>query len=380
MAGVTQPWSQVVWPPLDDGGAMTEARMKAIPAIGRGLALIEGMGMQMPMDAMRGDVRLRRPRILDQPDPRPGRDRAWFVGRQLDDYLVHGNAVHYLTSVDATTGWPTSVLHMPAAEVSLVVDGDGGEHYYWRGRRLDGDLVVHVRRGSDPLTPERGWGVLEQHAKTLGRIDQQGAYEESLMRDAAVPSVAVETSNAKPDPVQMDAAADRWREKFSGPRREPVFLPSGWTVKPLSWSPADSQLVEARQLSLVDAANILNLDAFWVGGSVSAGLTYRSPGPMWLNLLRQTMAPILEQVELAWSRAWLPHGQRLRFEREAILAEDKQTTTTWVTRAKAAGLVTASEGRVALGYSAELPDELVVAPDTGQAPDSQDPDLTKETE
>ncbi len=361
VAGVTQPWNQVLWPPADPtgGGVMTAVRMKAIPAIGRGLALIEGMGMQMPMDAMRGDVVLPRPRLLAQPDPRPGRDRAWFVGQQLDDYLVHGNALHYVTAY-TPSNWPAAVMHLPACEMQLVVDPHGSEYYYWRGRELDMSRVVHVRRGADPLNPERGWGVLEQYMRTLARIDKQGRYEESVMDSAAVPSAAVETTNAKPSQEEMDAAADRWAEKFAGPQRKPVFLPAGWTVKPLSWSPADSQLVEARQLSLVDAANILNLDSFWVGGSVASGLTYRSPGPMWLNLLRQTFAPILTSFELVWSQAWLPQDRMLRFEREAILAEDKQTTVSWVGRAVASRLITQSEGRVALGYSADLPAELHV--------------------
>ena len=79
---------------------------------------------------------------------------------------------------------------------------------------------------------------------------------------------------------------------------------------------------------------------------------------MWLNLLRQTMAPILEQLELTWSLVWLPAGDRVRFARDVVLAEDKTTAVGWVGRALAAKLITQSEGRVALGYSADVPAEL----------------------
>ncbi len=357
--GVTQPWNGVVWPPAESNwsldAGMTAQRMKAIPAIGRGLSLIEGMAMQMPLDATRGDVVLPRPRLLEQPDL--DADRAWFVGEQVDDYWVHGNAVHLVTARDAT-GWPAAVKHLPCSRVDMVVAPDGTRSYAYDGVLLPAGDVVHVRRGADPLVPERGWGVLEQYTRSLARIDKQGLYEESVMDGAAVPSAVVTVSGEKPSQEQMDDAADRWMDRFSGPRRRPVFLPAGFEVKPLSWSPADSQLVEARQLSLVDAANIMNLDAFWVGGSIASGLTYRSPGPMWLNLLRQTMAPILEQLELTWSAAWLPRGQRVRFQRDAVLAEDKNTAVSWASRARAAGMVTLAEARVAIGYSAEIPDEL----------------------
>ncbi len=359
--GVTQPWNGVVWPPTEsnwsfgDSPVLTSQRLKAIPAIGRGLTLIEGMAMQMPMDAKRGDTFLPRPRLLEQPDPTV--DRAWFIGVQWDDYLVHGNAVHLVTARDAT-GWPSAVAHLPAALVSMVVDADGVVSYWYQGVELSAGDVVHIRRGADPLWPRRGMGVLEQFMRPLSRMEKQGRYEESVLDGAAVPSAVVTVSNGKPSQEELDQASDRWVEKFSGPQRRPVFLPNGMTVTPLSWSPSDSQLVEARQLSLTDAANILNLDAFWVGGSVSSGLTYRSPGPMWLNLLRQTAAPILEQFELTWSRAWLPHGQQISFDRRVVLAEDMGTAVSWVSRAVREKLITVSEGRKALGYSVEVPDEL----------------------
>lgn len=356
--GVTQPWNGGVFPPAESNwaldGTMTSQRLKAIPAIGRGLSLIEGMGMQMPLDAARGDVVLPRPRLLEQPDL--DADRAWFVGQQIDDYLVHGNAVHLVTARDAT-GWPAAVKHLPCDRVDLVVDREGHRSYAYDGVELQTADVVHVRRGADPLEPERGWGVLEQYMRTLSRIDKQGQYEERVLDGGAVPSATVSV-NGNPSQEIMDAAEERWMEKFSGPQRRPVFLPNGMVVTPLSWSPADTELVDARKLSLVDAANILNLDSFWVGGSIASGLTYRSPGPMWLNLLRQTMAPILEQLELTWSRAWLQAGDRVRFARDVVLAEDKTTAVGWVGRALAAKLITQSEGRVALGYSADVPAEL----------------------
>jgi phage portal protein BeeE len=351
------------------------------------LALIEGMAMQMPMDAIRGDVVLPRSRLLEQPDPMV--DRAWFVGMSWDDYLVHGNAVHLVTSRDAQGGWPASVMRLPPELVDMTVDPEGRRMYWLQGVELPIRDVVHVPRGSDPLFPGRGVGILEQHMRALSRMDKQGRYEESVLDGAAVPSAVVSVVG-KPSQEEMDDAADRWMKKFSGPQRRPVFLPDGAVVTPLSWSPSDSQLVEARQLSLTDAANVLNLDAFWVGGAIASGLTYRSPGPMWLNLLRQTVAPILEQFELTWSQAWLPRGQRVKFARRAVLEDDMGTTVGWVDRGVKGGLMTLSEGRVFLGLSAEVPAELrkkpqpaalvPAVPGPDEAPDQDNEDDSDEQE
>ena len=362
--GVTQPWNGVLFPVegsnwVPGGDVTTSAQLKAIPAIGRGLSLIEGMAMQMPLDAMRGDVVLPRTRLLEQPDP--GVDRAWFVGMLFDDYLVHGNAVSLVTSRDAQ-GWPSSVTRLAPELVDLVVDVDGRSEYWCAGQLLPASDVTHVRRGADPVWPGRGVGVLEQFMRALSRMDKQASYEENVLDGSAVPSTVVTTPNAKPSQEELDAASDRWIEKFSGPQRRPVFLPNGTTVTTLSWSPSDSQLVEARQLSLTDAANVLNMDAFWVGGAIASGLTYRSPGPMWLNLLRQTVAPILEQFELTWSQAWLPRGQRIKFQRRVVLEDDMGTTVGWVDRAVKGRLMTLSEGRVFLGLSADVPAELKTKP------------------
>ena len=57
--------------------------------------------------------------------------------------------------------------------------------------------------------------------------------------------------------------------KFSGPTREPVFLPNGTAVIPLAWSPTDTQLAEARHMSLLDVANMFNLDGYWLGAPVA---------------------------------------------------------------------------------------------------------------
>jgi len=361
-SGVTQPWNGVVFPTADSnwtvGGASevtTAQQLRAIPAIGRALALIEGMAMQMPLDAVRGDVVLARPRLLEQPDPTV--DRAWFTSQMVDDYLVHGNALCLVTARDAL-GWPAAVARLAPELTDMVVDVDGRREYWVGGRLLPTADVVHVRRGADPLLPGRGVGVLEQYTRSLSLMGKQTQYEAAVLDGAAVPSAAVITPNSKPSQEELDAASDRWMDKFSGPQRRPVFLPNGSSVVPLSWSPADSQLVEARQLSLTDAANIMNLDAFWLGGSIASGLTYRSPGPMWLNLLRQTVAPILEPFELTWSQAWLPRGQRVRFGRRVVLEDDMGTTVGWVGQAVSGGLMTLSEGRVFLGLSADVPAEL----------------------
>ena len=361
-AGVLQPWNQVIFPSADSNwpvwGGMTSALLKSIPAIGRAYELIEGMAAQMALDDVKGDRILPRPQLLDDPDPE--HDRAWFVVQQLDDYLTHGNAMHYVTSYDSA-GWPATVAWLPAQWVTRAEDGDGEPVWWCGGMQLDTDRIVHVQRGADPWATWRGMGVLEQYARTLKRMVKQETYETEILDGAAVPSVVITTPNAEPSQVELDAAKDMWMQKYGGPTRKPAILPRGSEVKPLAWSPHDSQLVEARKLSLVDAGNVMNIDGYWLGAE-NGSYQYKSPGPMYLNLLRQTVGPILARFELAWSKAWLPRGRRVQFRRTDVLGDDMSTTVQWVSAAVKSQLMTQSEGRVLLGLSADVPAELKPKP------------------
>lgn len=353
-----QPYSEIVWPEAWRSARLTASRVKGIPAIGRGLSLICGMGKQMPLDDVRGDVVLPRPRLLDQPDP--DQARSWFVDVQLEDYLVHGNALHLVTARDSF-GWPLAGTWLPASWSTVTKMPDGRMDYWCAGVHLNTADVVHVRRGADPLFPWRGQGVVEQYLASLGLLVDQQAYEGRVLRGSAVPSVVVIAPNEDPSQDEIDQAKAAWVDKYGGPTREPAVLPKGTEVHPLAWSPADSQLVEARKLGLTDAANMLNLDGYWVGAE-TGGYSYKSPAPMYLNLLRQTVSPILEDFEGVWSAAWLPRGRRVRFQRTAVLGDDMQTMVGWVAAAVKAKLITQSEGRVLLGFGADVPAELKPKP------------------
>lgn len=343
-------------------GWMTPEVAASLPGIGRGLDLITGQIMQMPLDDFRGVEPLPRPRLLEQPDPE--QSRAWFVQVQAIDYLLNGNAVHYVTSYDAA-GWPAAVTWLPSQWVNLVVvpypvDGSGAvrrQVEWWVGGvRLDTARVVHVKRKACSWAPWRGIGVVEQHLDALTSTRDQHAYEATMLSDSAVPSVAVIAPNPRLGQEEADEAVAEWQHRYGGPRREPAILPNGTQVIPLSWSPSDSQLVEARELGLIDQANMLNLDGYWLGGKTSS-LTYRSPGPMFLQLLKQTVGPILAVFEDVWSGAWLPRGRRVRFDRNAMLRDDLATMSGTAISLYQAGLWSREEARAYLGNAPAFPVE-----------------------
>jgi len=321
-----------------------------IPAIARGMQLYSGLIKQCPIDAYRGPDPLARPPFLERPDP--DEPRSTFVQVQVEDYLTHGNALHLVTQRNAE-GWPAMAAWVPAAWVSIEWRAGKPTRYLVGNRELPFENVVHVKRGSDRRNPGRGVGIVEQHLATLDRIAAEEEYERNTLLSAGVPSVVIRSPNPDLSQSQADDAKAMWVTKHAGPIREPSVVPGGVDVIPLAWSPSDAQLVEARKLSLLDVANMLNLDGYWVGAP-AASMTYRSPGPMYLTLLRTSLEPVLADLEQVWSAAWLPRGQSIRFDRLALTRDDFASSVDTLTKAVAAGLISIPEARQYLGLAASI--------------------------
>lgn len=342
------------------------SRARSIPGFARAMAIYAGLISQMPMDRYRGDTRLAETRLLFRPDPNRGRD--WWVSRQVDDLLEHGNAVHLIMARDAD-GWPASVMWLPAHRVGLQrTDGDWAPpRYLLDGKPITRQQdVVHVQRGADPDFPWRGIGVVEQHLQSLGRIYNQERFEANSLTTSGVPSVAIIAPNARIGDDEIKKARSQWDELYGGVTRRPGIFPAGTQIKPLSWSPTDAQLSAARQFSLTDMANMFNLDGLWLGAPASSH-TYRSLAPAFVHLVRVSLVTVMQVFEQEWGYRWLPRGQDLSFRRRVLeqgtFAEGVATVARGMTTIGADGrpLMTTDEGRAGIGLPAAEPPEAAAA-------------------
>jgi HK97 family phage portal protein len=335
---IPPPWS--TWPGGIGPYVWDATSARRVPAVARSVALYGGMVKQMPMDAYRAGQPLDRPNLLDDPVPEPVWNRARFVQVSVEDYLLSGNAISYVTARGAD-GWPLAVRYLPITWVyiSWQPGNYGSVQYTYLGETLDPANVIHVARGVDRFYPIRGVGVVEEGLPTLDRVAMEEEYERSTLAGAAVPSVAIITPQTTLTQDVADEAKDNWMDKYGGPGRMPAILPNGTQIVPLAWSPSDTQLVEARKMSLTDVANLFNLDSYWLGAAV-AGMTYKTAAPQYQQILRTSIEPVIADFEQVWSKAWLPRGQEVRFDRNKLLAEDLPTTIMSLVQAVAAGIMT----------------------------------------
>lgn len=349
-----------LWPPVVDPATLSRQvwdanSARSLPGLGRALQLYGGLISQCALDQFSGDEPTRpRPPLLQLPDVSL-RARSTFVRMHVEDYLLHGNALHLVTArysdggVRGVRWFPAHMWHVADPSASR----DGGVDYYLNGRKVERrEDVVHVQRGAAEGAPWRGVGVVEEHLKTLNRAGLEEAAESKSLAGGGVPSVAVIAPQSNLNAEDAEDAKDTWEEKFEGPGRRPAILPNGSQVIPLSWSPVDSQMIEARKLSLVDVANACNLDPYWLGGQ-SSSHTYKSPGPMFLTLLRTSLEPVMADLEQVWSLAWLPYGRSVRFDRLQLTRDDFATEVQTGVQGVQAGLITREEWRIRQGLPTE---------------------------
>ena len=317
---------------------------RKIPAVGRVIQLYGGMCKQMPMDVYKNGQPLPRPALLDSPDPRMVWPRSRYIGCSVEDYLLSGNTVSVVT-VRGADGYPLAVQYLPIQWVYISYDmSTGGDVMYtYLGQQLNPADVIHVARGVDRWYPVRGIGVVEEYLSSLDRAAMEEDYERSALSGGAVPSVAIITPNSTLTQDVADEAKANWLDKFGGPVREPAILPNGTQVVPLAWSPTDAQMVEARKMTLIDIANMFNLDGYWTNAPGSA-MTYKTATPQFQALVRTSIEPVLADFEQVWSQAWLPRGQTVRFDRSKLLSDDLPTTAQALQMLVASGIMTPAAG------------------------------------
>lgn len=351
-----------IWPPVADPSTLTRqvwnaCTAEAIPAVAKAVQVYTAALGQLGLDAYRGTAKLPRPTVLKVPDPAL-RTRATWIQVQVKDWWIHGNACSLVTRRDSA-GMPLSTRYFPAHmwwQAGPEVTRDGGVDYYLNGKLVPRADVIHVQRGAADWEPWRGVGVVEQHLDYLDRIAMQSAAEGENLRKGGVPSVAVVMPQDDPTPTEMEQAGAEWDEKFRGPGRRAALLPNGTQVIPLAWSPNDAQMVEARGISLIDTANMFNLDAYYLNHQ-GASHNYKSPGPMFTGLLRLSLEPVMVVFEQTWSPLLLPYGQDILFDRPTLTRDDFGTmVTTLNTATGGKPLMTQEEGRVYAG----LPEEPVL--------------------
>jgi HK97 family phage portal protein len=337
---IARQWSPPSWWPIpgpytsvfvSDTGAqwwqmpVTARTALSVAAVYRALAIYADEIGTLPVQRLRGDYeQLPEPPFVARP---AGDVVGWTdeVGQILWSLVLRGNAYLLVTGYD-WTGYPESFYVLNPDTVTVEPAPAGGWQYRWT-TGSGGEMVLanpsplellHVRWQRPPGAPV-GLGILDVNAgpgSALAAAYAAQSYATDSLSNPVPPAVLTHPLRLNKD--QAAALQTQWATSTGRGRSVPAVLSGGVTYQPLTVTPRDVQLIESQRWSATSIAVMFGLPPYMLGGSTGDSLTYSTVEGEMTRLWVQTLQPMCIRLQRAFN-AWLPSGQRLRFNPDALL-------------------------------------------------------------
>ena len=288
-----------------------------IPAIWRGVTLIADAIGALPIHAYRrGELVYQTPKILDRPVPTETRMETYAA--MAASLIVHGNYVAVLGEPGAN-GLPEYFYPVEVDRVQVSRETDGRIVYRIDEKVYDKSEILHIKYFTMPGSLV-GEGILAAQKQAIGKGIAINEYASRYFDGGVLPSAVIKSSNPDLSQEEADALKTAWMSMYSARNRAPAVLNASTSFEVLSSNAQESQLIEAQQQSLVEAANILGLPAYYLGAPNSSR-TYTNVEQENLQLVRWSIQPIAERIEQAMSDL-LVRGQYAKFNYDSLLRTD----------------------------------------------------------
>lgn len=288
-----------------------------IPAIWRGVTLIADAIGALPIHAYRkGELVYQTPKILERPVPTETRMETYAA--MAASLIVHGNYVAVLGEPGAN-GLPEYFYPVEVDRVQVSRESDGRVVYRIDEKVYDRSEILHIKYFTMPGSLV-GEGILAAQKQAIGKGIAINEYAAKYFDGGVLPSAVIKSSNPDLSQEEADALKSAWLSMYSSRNRAPAVLNASTSFEVLSSNAQESQLIEAQQQSLVEAANILGLPAYYLGAPNSSR-TYTNVEQENLQLVRWSIQPIAERIEQAMSDL-LVRGQYAKFNYDSLLRTD----------------------------------------------------------
>ena len=320
------------------GTFVDESTTLSIPGLWRGITLISDTIGALPIHAYRGDTRLEpTPPILER--PYPNETRIETLCAMAAALLIHGNYIAILGDI-GPNGYPESIYPVSPTRVH-VERNDGILTYKINEETYDASQIMHIKNFTLPGQIV-GVGIVGAQRQGIGSALAMQEYAAKYFDGGAQPTGILYSDNADLSQDEADMLKAVWMRHYGGTSREPAVLIASTKFQQLSDNAKDSQLVESRQFSLTEIANMLGLPGYYLGAPNSSR-TYSNVEQEQLQFLRG-ITPLITRIESAFTDL-IPRGQYAKFNTDALLRSDTLTRYQAHQIALSAGFLTVDEIR-----------------------------------
>jgi len=293
----------------------------AIPGLWRGITLIaDGVGA-LPWASYRGEIKVDpQPAILERPNP--PETLIETKSAMVAGLLVHGNYLAVLGPPNAQ-GYPDVLHPVDPDKVHVWRERDGDEagriKYKINGGEYDQSEILHIKGFSMP-GDLLGYGLLQAQRQGIGAAVALMEYAARYFDGGVTPSVVLKSENDDLQQDEADQLKAMWLNHYGGRSRMPAVLNASTKFEVVSDNAQESQMVEQRQYSLTDQANMLGTPGYYIGAP-NSNRTYSNVEQENQQLIRWTLTRWLVRIEQSMSDL-VPRGQTVKFNLDGLLRSD----------------------------------------------------------
>jgi HK97 family phage portal protein len=328
-----------LFPDINAGVIVDETSTLSVPGIWRAVTLISSAIGGLPLHAYRDEKFVDpQPNLLVKPVPT--QTRIDTLAAMVASLIVHGNYIAILGE-PGSNGYPDSIH--PVAVHRVNVRKENGSLLYKIGDTdYDPDQVMHIKAFCMPGEMV-GYGILSAQRQAIGGAVAVNTYAQRYFDGGAQPTGIIYSANPDLTQEEADQLKAQWLRQYGGTKRTPAVLNETTKFQQLSDNARDAQLLETRQFSLTEIANMVGLPAYYLNAPNSSR-TYSNVSEENLQLVRWSLMPYIQRIEQSFTEL-LPRGQFAKMNVDALLRPDTKSRYDAHKVALDAGFLTVDEVR-----------------------------------
>lgn len=281
-------------------------------------------------------------------EPNENMTRFTFFKTMMISVLLRGNAYAYIERDGK--GQVSQLVYLPADNVTIefVRDGNGilRKRYRVSGfkRLVEPQDIIHVLNFSD--NGVIGVSTLSHAAQTLGIATSAEEHSAAFFENGGSTTGVLKVEGGRLSKSQKDDIYKTWAERTSGPNGIAI-IEGNMSYQPISISPKDSQLIEARAFQVIEICRMFNVNpvkAFDLSKS-----SYSTVEATQLQYLTDTVLPIITNFEQEFTRKLiLPYERNsmvIEFDTSVILRTNKEAEAAYLRDMTYIGAITPNEIR-----------------------------------
>lgn len=296
-------------------------------ALYRAITLIAGAIAGLAFEAHRiGPARERfRSVLLERPHPEMTRMEVWEW--LLCSLLSAGHAFafkEYDANDRVVVLDPIAPARVKLRKVERTIDNPAGREFDIL--REDGQRKTFTRRQILHIPGPMGLSPIGVAAQSIGSSLAAEEYTGRLWGSGSLMSGVLQTEQ-RLDEQQALALKQRWQAKIAGlaHAHEVAVLDSGAKYQPISFSPADAQLIESKKFGVTEIARLYGIPPHMLAEQEKSTSWGTGIEQQAIGFVVFTLRPWLIRVEQRISDECLPRGVEAHFHTDALTLGDAKT-------------------------------------------------------